>query len=183
MTQPNFFLFGALVLLRLLMILTAWIVVPVGILLNQIHKGLPERPGQWTGASFDADGKQVLGTVVPTIVCRGFWKLYDMPDEPGIGLYEKTVSSIYRKYGWWVTVFYQLAFRNIAQGLGYAFRAPVDVYMTPPQYVWTKFGIRYGYKRYADWRAMTDTEILQGEAPSKFYYVPDFLISEEDAQA
>lgn len=180
--QPNFYLFGGLVLLRFFLILTAWLVVGVGILCNKIYKGYPERAGQWSGAATDVNGNVYTGAQVPQMVCVGFWRLYDMPDEPGIGLYEPTVSAIYNRFGWWVTVYYQLAFRNVAQGLGYAYRAQGVANDVPaPQRTWTKFGIRYGYKQYADWRSMSNDEVLAGQQPKSYYYVPDFFVSAKDA--
>jgi hypothetical protein len=182
MTRPNPLFCLSVFALRTMGMLTAWFMVPLGILFGQIHKGYPSRYGQWTGAYWDKDGFQLTHRAVPQIRCAGLWKLYDIPDEPGIGLYEPTVSAIYFRYGWTVTVMYQLGFRNMAQGIPYIWHQDSNIDTPASLRTWTFFGMQYGYKQYEDWRSYTDGQVGAGEITNRrFYLVPDFFVNKADA--
>lgn len=175
-------------LVKALLFLVAWFMVPLGMWLGKIRQG-ELRAGQWGGYAWDMNGVGVTGVRVPTIVTEGLWKIFGLPDEPGIGLYEKTVSKIYNAKGWWWTVYYQLAFRNVGHGWLGMFKQSrlAGAECEPP--VYKKLGpFYYGLKRYEDWNRYDASWTLQENMtygmynfPDKttaYYYVPDFGIGQ-----
>lgn len=180
MKQPNPLFCFAVFMARFFFMLIAPVAVAVGMLTRQIKPGQDRVLGQWGGAYW-VNGEQKLGRLVFPIESTGWFSIYSMPDEPGLGLYEKTVSGIYDSWGWYVTVYYQLALRNIAQGWSYQW-AVHGPYVPAPERTWTIFGLRYGYKQYEDWKGYSQAEVLANAfAERKFYCVPDFFVSAEDA--
>ena len=156
--------------------------MPIGILLGKIRRGVMSGT-QWAGTGATYKGQVIPTYNAPRIECYGFWRVFDIPDEPSLGQYEPTVDKIYRRLGWVPTVIYQLCMRNVGHGWPYrhAWR-PIDPPMTEDGYVKIIpvaltvrkfFGLYYGWRPYADWRnhplAITRAE------PEKFlsyYYVP-----------
>ena len=104
MKTPSFQKCVAVHLARVLLFAVAWFMVPLGMLLRAIKKG-PLVRGQWNGAVAQPDGTHLYGTDIESIVCRGPFVLFDLPDEPGITLYEPTVAKIYRRLGWYGGVY------------------------------------------------------------------------------
>lgn len=174
-------------LFRVLLFLVAWFMVPLGFALGKIRQG-ELRAGQWSGAAYTPDGTMITGVKVPTIIAEGFFSIFGLPDDPGIGLYEKTVSKIYNAKGWWWAVFYQLAFRNVAHGWLHKFaqfRLESDGPVT--ETITVRVGpFYYGLKRYEDWSRydlayVGREDFLYGdynfpEKHAAWYFVPDFGI-------
>jgi hypothetical protein len=163
----------------------AFPVVLIGLVSGGIRRG-ELRYGQWQGAWWDGAGNQhagVEGKQVPTIVALGVFKLWDIPDEPGVGLYERTLSKMYRSDAdWFKTVLYQLGLRNMAQGVPYLWAVHGDD--IPANRRFGKFlGITYGWRKYEDWRSYTDLEVRDANPSGRrYYYVPDIFLSAEDAR-
>lgn len=181
MKKPNPFFCLGVFLLRFVFMIFAPLLVGIGMLTGGIRPG-PERYGQWAGTRWTPEGAEEHGFKVASIETSGFWNIYNLPDETGIGLYEKTVSKIFNKYGWKWTVYYQLAFRNVAQGFAYNWAVRYEGNVPAPQRTWRIAGIGYGWKQYEDWQAYTQEEILANKfAVRKYYSVPDFFVSNDDA--
>lgn len=68
-----------------------------------------------TDAKADHHGQDPL---IKRYVLPKFFKWLETPDEmlPG-GLYEPTMLNIYNRYGWWVSSWIWLGFRNVCHGL------------------------------------------------------------------
>ena len=113
---------------------------------------------------------------MPSIVCSGIWRVFDIPDEPGIGLYEPTVNALYQKFGWWWVVYYQLAFRNVGHGLLYLFAerdGSHDLALRKDILKPSPIGSGgYGLRPYEDWRAYPDGGDHPDSQPRLYYYVP-----------
>ena len=144
--------------------------IPIGFLTKGITMG-SKVLGQWNGAYAEEDGTISYGYQVEQIVCKGIFKIFDIPDEPGITLYEPTVSKIYRKYGWYWCVYYNLAFRNVGHGWFYLFKQDLGtIKPTPESLLKTFCGISYGLKPYEDWRSYTINDLEDGIL--RFYGIP-----------
>ena len=83
-------------------------------------------------------------------------KFIETPDDvliPG-GLYEETVYSIYKKYGWFISQWYWWGFRNVGHGFHYKYGFPVSE-LEGQKYKKSKvfgiFEVRYGHKVLRDW--------------------------------
>lgn len=177
--KPKALTCAAIFAARLGFMAIAPIAVGIGMLTGAISKG-PKVKGQWDGAAIDKDGFLVYDVEVESVKISGklkaFWSIYQLVDDPGIGLYEATVAKIYHKFGWAATVYYQLALRNVAQGWPAKFAVKYVVPVSAKDRTWkTIFGIRYGWKQYRDWVAERETGV------ARYYSVPDFFVSAEDA--
>lgn len=161
-------------IVRVLFFLSAWFLIPIGMILGKISKG-PTQLGQWNGAYHN--GTEITyGVEVESIKAAGFWANFDIPDEPGITLYEATVAKIYRKLGWWGAVYYNLAFRNVAQGWLYKFVVKFPPHTEPPapEFLHSKFlGISFGTKVYRDWRSYPELGAFNGA--HSWYGIPDLF--------
>ena len=163
---------------QLLMWLLAFWMVPLGFLFGGIRQG-PSRFGQWSWQAKQGEvykGVPIPFCTVQSIDCRGIWKWFDIPDEPGIGLYEPTVAAIYNKFGWWVTVYYQLAFRNVGHGFLYQFAqrdGSPSIALRKDLLLKSPIGSGgYGLRPYEDWRSYTEGGMRDPSLPRAYYYVP-----------
>lgn len=170
----------AIYAVRMALFLTAWFLVPLGFVTGMIRKG-PRAFGQWSGAQCMSDGTILYNQTIESIECRGPFKVFDVPDEPGIGLYECTVASIYRKFGWYGAVWYQLALRNVGHGWLAMFSTALPYDRPLATLETTTLGIWYGLKRYENWREYSDS--IQPIKPSdrKYYGIPSVGFSPEYA--
>jgi hypothetical protein len=147
--------------------LYAWFMVPLGFALGRIRKG-PKRQTQWVGLASSYKGRPIPDEAIESIECRWPFHVFDLPDEPSIGQYEPSVHDIYKRYGWHVAVWYQLAFRNVGHGWPYRWAVVGDdesLYRLGPLY--------YGRRTYRNWRAK---ELIGGQDwynhPLAYYSVP-----------
>ena len=155
--------------------LSAWAIVPVGMAIGKIAKG-PMQLGHWSGAYHN--GTEIIyGVPVESLkVAPGFWSNFDIPDETGITLYEATVAKIYRRFGWWAAVYYNMAFRNVGQGWLAKFKVTFPPHTEPPaaeEIHSTKFGIKFGTKVYRDWRSYPELGAFNGA--HSWYGIPDLF--------
>ena len=99
-------------------------------------------------------------------------KFLETPDDQLIpsGLYEDTVLNIYKKYGWFISQWYWLGFRNVGHGFFYKYGYNTDQEPTSNLVKTKDFGpfqIRYGHKILRDWYG-----VFGGE----YYAMPRFTI-------
>lgn len=67
--------------------------------------------------------------VVPFLIIKKNPPLWaTTPDDMTIpqGLYEPTVKKIYDKYGWFISTWYWLGFRNVGHGIGFKYAVGSD---------------------------------------------------------
>lgn len=175
--NPNIIPFKTCLLayaVRVLIFLSAWLLVPIGLAIGGIRKG-PKQLGQWSGAYHDGTAV-IYGVEVESIIATGFWANFDIPDETGITLYEATVAKIYRKLGWYGAVYYNLAFRNVGQGWLHNFVVKFPAHTEPPSEAElhsTVAGIKFGTKVYRDWRSYPELGAFNGA--HSWYGVPDLF--------
>ena len=156
-------------IVRILIFAIAWFCVPIGFLVGGIRKG-DKILGQWNGAYADEHDIIIYGYKVEAIETSSLFKIFDLPDEPGITLYEPTVAKIYRRFGWYGAVYYNLAFRNVGHGWFSMFRQELgEVQPNPDDLLVSTLGILHGLKPYEDWRSYNG---VQNPNPRKFYGIP-----------
>ena len=87
------------------------------------------------------------------------FKWMETPDDQLIpsGLYEDTVLSIYKRFGWFVSQWYWLGLRNVGHGIFYPFGFDISDWDTAKIEALKKtktvgpFEIRFGHKILNDW--------------------------------
>lgn len=138
-----------LTLLQQLYRIVAPILVPIALLFTIKTK---ERNKTWAPH---------LENEFPSVMRRlpSWLKFMETPDDQLIpsGLYEPTVLKIYKKYGWFISQWYWLGFRNVGHGLFY--KLGFDVTGWPEERIellkkkkeFGPFEIRYGHKILTDW--------------------------------
>lgn len=178
MKPPTFTYCAFVFFFRCFLILSAWLVVGLALLFGFIHKGAIRR-GQHNGEVAFPDGKKEMGDKYPFEDAIVPWWLswYDTPDEPGpFPAYEPTVMRVYRSCGWGITVWYNLATRNMAHGFLKWCGIQADKEYKNAELRLEKFGVGYGWKCYRDWYQEIDLPDTQ-TAP-KYYLVPSFFNNE-----
>ena len=186
--EPRFLLSLIVTALKISTWLYAWLLVPVGLLVGGLRKGQPSMT-QWAGLHYK--GQEVTHVALPRIECRGPWRIFDLPDEPSIGQYEPTVWRVYNRFGWYVTVWYQLAFRNVGHGWPYLWSQWTPWWtlqaghpLPPSETLGRWLGLYYGWRPYAAWRE-SPTALGHYDPLSQlsWYYVPWIGVSPDWAGA
>lgn len=177
MSPPPFWFCAEVSLVRMVLMLNAWWIVGLALVTGVIHPG-PVVRGQWNGevAGLGETGENYP---FPSVVLPRWLAWFDTPDEPGpFPAYEPAIMAIYVRWGWWVTVWWNWSFRNIAHGWLYPFRRvwPLEDVPRNEQLRQVKCGIGYGWKAYRDWRA--EAVAPHGEVAPRYYVVPSFFNSE-----
>jgi hypothetical protein len=181
MKRPSFLLCLLVQALKSCTWLYAWVLVPIGMLVGCIRKGPPSKT-QWACPGVAVDGVPVPMDEIPSIVATGMFGIFDLPDEPSIGQYEPTVHRIYRRFGWHIAVWYQMALRNVGHGWPYRWVqwnsawTLANGHPLPPFVTVFKLGflpVCYGLRPYAAWRQHPDAiSACNPMQRLSWYYVP-----------
>jgi len=90
----------------------------------------------------------------------------ELQDDWNFPSYEPAILKLYNKFGWWVTTYINLAFRNVGMGLVWQLAIPVSDYwyalsdeekqskgLFDNDYNLSRVILKIGYVTYRDWRS------------------------------
>lgn len=179
MSRPSFVFCLFVQFLKVTTWLYAWFLVPIGMLCGGIRKGAPSKT-QWACPGVVIDAVPIPQDEIEGIETTGVFSVFALPDEPSIGQYEPTVHRVYKRFGWYVAVWYQMALRNVGHGWPYKWAQHYEVWTLanghplPPHLTLFTFGpLHYGLRPYAAWRQHPDAVgTCDPMQRLSWYYVP-----------